>query len=85
MTLVYQPSLTYLKPWHHVLFGVIFATSLGLTSMLPLSRHRAKNKKNLTEQGYNSGGVRIMETDYHYATPQFAEDINRILIGSQYE
>jgi len=46
VTLVYQPALTYLKPWHHVLFGVIFATSLGSMSMLhALSRRRAKKKK----------------------------------------
>jgi len=50
VTVVYQPSLTYLKPWHHVLFGVIFATSLGSTSMLPLSRRRAKKKKEEEEK-----------------------------------
>jgi len=48
VTRVYEPSLTYLKPWHHVLFGVMFATSLGPTSMLPLSRRRAKKRKKKT-------------------------------------
>jgi len=46
VTLVtYQPSLAYLKPWHHVMSGAIYATLLGSTPMLPLSRRRAKKKK----------------------------------------
>jgi len=40
--LVYQQSRTYLKPWHHVMSGAIYATLQGSTSMLPLSRRRAK-------------------------------------------
>ena len=46
VTLVtYKPYLTYLKPWHHVMSGAIYATLLGSMSMLPLSRRRAKKKK----------------------------------------
>jgi len=38
-------SHAYLKPWHHVMSGAIYATSLGSTSMLPLSRRRAKKRR----------------------------------------
>jgi len=44
VTLVYQPSLTYLKPWHHALSGAVYATLLGSTSTLPLSRCRHRRR-----------------------------------------
>ena len=43
--------------WYHVLFGVIFATSLGSTSMLPLSRRTAKKKKEEEEAPLAGSGA----------------------------